>query len=226
MSALKYALEQSAETHIEKNPNQEQHHSRSAALEKWFKDRQVLKTNGEYDEAKKFTNRIMRLLRKERLNKTINELKDNQWHDIKKHERHSFHPTQSCWTKNKNHTRRTNGPEILVDYFKDKQWAIDHTWDRETPQSRVPPHLDKPNIETGKSIIQELNASIKKPKSNKSPGPDGIPVEFSKMLGEEARFLVLDVLNDCWKNDVMPSELELAKLGNFENPANYRPIAL
>ena len=69
-------------------------------------------------------------------------------------------------------------------------------------------------------------------KNNKSPGPDGLPIEFFKYLDEHGLNIVLDILNDCWEKEIMPSELELAELvtlykkGNVENPANYRPIAL
>ena len=53
--------------------------------------------------------------------------------------------------------------------------------------------------------------TIKKLKNNRSLGPDGTAVEFFKMLDEEARFLILGILNDCWKNELMPSALELAE---------------
>ena len=69
-------------------------------------------------------------------------------------------------------------------------------------------------------------------KNNKSPGPDGLPVEFYKLLDEAGLELVLDILNDCWTNETMPEEMELAELvtlykkGNVKDPANYRPISL
>ena len=53
-------------------------------METLFKDRQVCKDEQRYEEAKKITYKIRKQLRKERLEKTINELEDNLWHDIKK----------------------------------------------------------------------------------------------------------------------------------------------
>ena len=53
-----------------------------------------------------------------------------------------------------------------------------------------------------------------------------------KYLDGDGLDIVLDILNDCWEKEILPSELELAELvtlykkGNVENPANYRPIAL
>ena len=87
-------------------------------------------------------------------------------------------------------------------------------------------------IKTGKIMMDELIHVLKKFKNNKSPGPDGIPIEFFKILDARGLNIILDLLNDCWENNVMPDELELAevvtlyKKGNVENPANYRPIAL
>ena len=103
-------------------------------------------------------------------------------------------------------------PEILADNYEDQQWAIDDSRDKEIPKSRVPPHLDLPFINTLDFSIEELNIIIKKLKNNKSPGPDGIPTEFFKHMDDETRLLVLDILNDCWKTETMPSELELAEL--------------
>ena len=53
-----------------------------------------------------------------------------------------------------------------------------------------------------------------------------------KYLDSDGLDIVLDILNDCWLKEILPSELELAELvtlykkGNVEDPANYRPIAL
>ena len=73
-------------------------------------------------------------------------------------------------------------PEILADYYENKQWAIDNTRDRETPISRVPPWMDLPKIRDTEFTLAELMFIIKKLKNNKSPGPDGIPTEFFKYM--------------------------------------------
>ena len=77
--------------------------------------------------------------RKERLAKTIEELEDHLWHDIKK-TRTAFVPSHTkVLNKNQKPCTSDERPEILADYFENKQWAIDNTRDRETPQTRVPP---------------------------------------------------------------------------------------
>ena len=69
-------------------------------------------------------------------------------------------------------------------------------------------------------------------KNNRSPRPDWMPIEFLKMLDDEGPEIIRDILNNCWKNEIIPNELELAELvilykkGNVEDSANYRPIAL
>ena len=60
--------------------------------------------------------------------------------------------------------------------------------------------------------MDELKLVIKKLKNNKSPGPDGMPTDFFKYMNDECLEIVLEVLNDCWKKEIMPSELELAEL--------------
>ena len=75
-------------------------------------------------------------------------------------------------------------------------------------------------------------------KNAKSPGPDGIPMEFYKWMRSETEFchktaqIVCDILNKCIDDETIPQHLEFAqvvtlyKKGNVENPGNYRPISL
>ena len=51
-------------------------------------------------------------------------------------------------------------------------------------------------------------------------------------MSNEALEEILEVLNQCWDQEIMPDKLELAdvvtvyKKGNAEDPQNYRPISL
>ena len=60
---------------------------------------------------------------------------------------------------------------------------------------------------------------------------DGIPVAFYELLGRECLEILYDILNDCWREEIMPDELELAELktlykkGDGEDPTSYRSIA-
>ena len=73
---------------------------------------------------------------------------------------------------------------------------------------------------------------LKKFKNKKSPGPDGVPVEFFKWLDDENLIYIMEILNACWSQEVLPHEMEVAnvitlfKKGKVDNPANYRPISL
>ena len=85
-------------------------------------------------------------------------------------------------------------PDILADHFEHKQWGIDPNRDKSTPTSRL---LDTRiasgrnsvdgniTVETGFITVEEIKISIRKMKNNRSPGPDGIPVEFLKSLDDE-----------------------------------------
>jgi hypothetical protein len=132
-------------------------------------------------------------------------------------------------------------PDILADHFEHKQWGIDENRERETPDANIPrctsasgrTFLDyAAAVETGYITIEEIRMSIRKVKNNMSPEPDGIPVEFLKLLDDDGLELIRNILNNCWENEIMPDEMELAELvtlykkGNVEDPANYRPIAL
>ena len=69
-------------------------------------------------------------------------------------------------------------------------------------------------------------------KQNKAPGPDDITTDLLKLFNDQNLQFVLELLNHCWNNSVLPSDLELAGVTSIfkkGNPAllhNYRPISL
>ena len=128
---------------------------------------------------------------------------------------------------------------------KKKQWAINDDRDKGVSSRKL---LDTcAPFKTTEFTIEEFEQVLKKSKNNKSPGPDGIPIEFIKWLDRPPKQIdgiataranntaanaVLDIINECWNKNILPSEVEYAevvtlyKQGKVENPANYRPIFL
>ena len=172
-------------------------------------------------------------------------MEEELWFDIKKAKR-GFVPNHSKMSNTKNEVIKSNEkPNRLADYFEKTQWAIDENRDKTVPTRKL---FDTcAEFKTTKFQIEELEIVLKKSKTNKSPGPDGIPIEFIRWLDRPKAAIdgiggpretgtaldaILDLLNECWEKDILPSDLEYAevvtlyKKGKVENPANYRPIAL
>ena len=68
-------------------------------------------------------------------------------------------------------------------------------------------------------------------KNSKTPGPNRITPELIKLLDEEAKEQLLDLLNKCWEGELFEemSKSDLAGIyqkGPTNKPVNYRPIAL
>ena len=87
------------------------------------------------------------------------------------------------------------------------------------------------NIE--KFTMKEFENARKKIANGKTPGTDGIPGEFIKWLNTEiAKQIILDLINDIWTLETIPSESEIARVvtiykkANPDLPQNYRPISL
>ena len=87
-------------------------------------------------------------------------------------------------------------PDCLADYFDKKHWGIDNNRNKKVRTGLLFNHMS--NIDTGKITMTELIHTVTNFKNNKSPGPDGIPVEFFKWLNAEGLEHILDFLNDCW----------------------------
>lgn len=135
-----------------------------------------------------------------------------------------------------NIARSDERPETLAEYDDTKQWgAPDKEPDDISWMTIVNCTSD---INTNPTTVDELLLVLKKMKNAKSPGPDGLPMEFFKWLREETQEgqkitkRVVDILNYCFENEIMPQDLDYAqvvtlyKKGNVEDPANYRPISL
>ena len=73
---------------------------------------------------------------------------------------------------------------------------------------------------------------MKKIKSNKSPGDDGIPIEFYKAFWNEIGSLLVDVYNESFENKILPLSVRksvitlIHKREDKTNIENYRPISL
>ena len=80
--------------------------------------------------------------------------------------------------------------------------------------------------------MEELDEAVKELKNNKAPGPDEIPAELSKWLDGESRKVILETLNECWRDETLIRDMNDAKLAiiykkrGTDLPQNYRPIAL
>ncbi len=80
--------------------------------------------------------------------------------------------------------------------------------------------------------IQECEDSISKMKSNKSPGEDGLPIEFYKVFWNEIGHFLVEMYNECFTNEILPMSMRksvitlIHKKDDKDNIVNYRPISL
>ncbi len=78
----------------------------------------------------------------------------------------------------------------------------------------------------------ELVSSLKKMKNNKSPGPDGIIVEFYKLFWENIGDDIYEIIIDSYLNEQLPHTQYIAlikllyKKGTRADIRNWRPISL
>ena len=81
---------------------------------------------------------------------------------------------------------------------------------------------------------EDLRKVLRALANNKASGPDRIPAEYWKRLGEneEARSILQEFVNTCWAAACVPAEWHIAyvsaihKKGRTDNCENYRPINL
>ena len=84
----------------------------------------------------------------------------------------------------------------------------------------------------GLVTIEECNLAISKMKHNKSPGLDGITLEFYQTFWSLLGNFLTDVYNESYQHGFLPESQRMAvmslifKRGDEDNIENYRPISL
>ena len=80
---------------------------------------------------------------------------------------------------------------------------------------------------------EEVEVALKGMKHGKAMGPDGIPVEVWKSLGEEGVDMLLDLLQKIFEQEKMPEEwrdsvivLIFKEKGDIQDCGNYRGIKM
>src|SRR5215475_7162464 len=77
-----------------------------------------------------------------------------------------------------------------------------------------------------KSLMRNLEQSLKSMKNRKAPGPDGLNSELFKYGGPVLSNRLLTLINKCWKERSTPEEWGQAKKGKRDDCSNYRGISL
>ena len=86
------------------------------------------------------------------------------------------------------------------------------------------------NIPTVEFSCTEVQEAIRKLKTNKAPGPDGVVNELFQYLDFQNIEQLTRCLNVLWNKKHVPDDFAFAQIvflykkGNHENPENYRPV--
>ncbi len=135
------------------------------------------------------------------------------------------------------HIHMKQRAERAADYLSQEQWGKKEELEeergrrRKMNQRRIIPK-DREQYRTCEIEIWEIKAIIKKLKRRKAAGPDEIPVELLKELGEEGLWKIKNLLNEWWNGEEIPEEQMRARVvliykkGNTSKYENYRPISL
>ena len=128
--------------------------------------------------------------------------------------------------------------EVLTDDAKIKdRWKENYQELYNQPNPPDPSFLQTlPSTQTDEPephiLKSEVEAAIKRLKSNKAPGEDGISAEEIKAAGEVGSEVILKLCNKIWESEVIPEDwgkaviVPIFKKKDMMDCANYRGISL
>ena len=129
----------------------------------------------------------------------------------------------------------TNGNVLTSEENVLRRWMeyFAELMNEENERERRLEEVERVNLEVGWISKDEVRTAMKRMKSGKAVGPDGIPVEAWKCLGEMAVGLLTRLFNKILESERMPEEWRLSVLvpifknkGDVQSCGNYRGIKL
>ncbi len=126
--------------------------------------------------------------------------------------------------------------EMAAQYLKTEQWGKEETEQEESErrsrwERRKVIGKDREEYRTCEIELWEIKGIIKKMKRRKAPGPDEVPTEVFKEMGDEGLEEISGILNDWWREEEVPEEqlrarvVLIYKKGDTSKYENYRPIS-
>ena len=152
-----------------------------------------------------------------------------KWQGLKQMKKKFFPRHTKFKDKDGNPIPESSFPAAAAEYLSSVQWKKPETAheQKNTSLSEVGAAVNQSAFE-----LEELNAVIKRLKSNKSPGPDEVTSELIKWLHNDNRAKLLVHFNEILLKGTYPASLNLSNIASIYkkgDPAkleNYRPIAL
>ena len=157
----------------------------SSTTKALFESRQQMKDENKFEEVKQLTKKIRKSIQKDRTEYKLANLEQELWQDIQR-AKANYLPKYTKIKQDGEVVKSNINADVIADYFEHKQWGSPEESAEANPWPNQVLFDMCSNIEVGNITLTELRDVLNRCKNNKSPGSDGIPVEFFKWLTDEA----------------------------------------
>ena len=203
-------------------------------LERLVTCRKIALEQDDEEEVKKTTRLLKKRARKIRTEEQINKFKDWEWDPTKYAKKEYVAKFTNLKNERGELVNDRMRPGTFAYYFGKVQRARNNDIDQQRQEvpDLEPIYDTEADVKQDSFTSEELNEAISRLKNNKTPGPNGVTSELTKLFNEEARGKLLELLNKCWEEEELFEEMNQADLavidkkGKTEKLENYRPIAL
>ena len=167
-------------------------------------DRQKARDRHEGDLERILNRRIKNAVKQDQRRFWKEELEKEDWKEIKGTKKGFVPKHTKIMDKQGTVASSDRRPDILADYFEEKQWGNKKTEEENVVKStqEFRNNLlfhEQARVNTGQYETWELKTVIKKMKK-KAPGPDGIRTDIFNMMDDESLAIILSAINK-WRLD-------------------------
>lgn len=192
-------------------------------------------TQRKFFELRKRTSKILRQNKRKYVNEQLESIDENfknyNTHDFYKsfsNQIKGYSPQNLCFRKQDGKLALTNREncQVLATYFSQLLNCPEPIERFPKVQPGITPQNSSPPTQ------EEIYAHIKKLKSNKTSGEDGIVAELLKNLGPNSLKEITQIIQNIWQTEKIPEDWKIAlihplhKKGNKSDVNNYRGISL
>ena len=201
MAGFMEALARAAEEKLTLRPPRVKKRDCHPELEHIVACRKIALEQDDEDEIKRLTKLLQRRARRIRTEEQMNKFQDWGWDPVKYYERGFVAKFTNLQNERGKLVNGRMGPDTFAYYFEKVQCARNHEIDQQQQENLAPIYDTEADVTQYHFTKEELDKAITRLTNDKAPGPNRVTSELIRLLGEETKEQLPDLLSEILEGE-------------------------